>query len=354
MAAACLLSAGCSSATTSKTTMRNLSPMEFVKDMGAGWNLGNSLDSIGPDETAWSNPATTKSMVDAIAARGFKTIRIPVTWRFHMGEAPEYTIEKAWLDRVEEVANYAFANDMYVIINTHHENEWTIPTYEHADEVTDRLDKVWTQISLRFKDYGDCLILEPINEIRVEGSPAEWSGGTEENRNCINQYQKVCVDAIRATGGNNASRMIMIAPHGASNHPDAIKDLVVPNNDPNTIISIHNYFPPDFCLGERAEWGSAEDIQALKESFDALDDQFVSKGKAIVLGEWGSTNNDNLKARLKHTKYFMREATKHGMCPVWWDNGGKADFGIFDRKNLDWFYPEIADLIIKESKVSKK
>lgn len=354
MAVLCLLSVGgYSLANTAKTGMRKLCPMDFVQDMGSGWNLGNSLDSIGKDEAAWGNPATTKAMIDAIAAKGFKTIRIPVTWRFHMGKAPEYTIEKAWMDRVEEVANYAFANDMYVIINTHHENEWTIPTSNKVDQVSNRLNKVWTQIANRFKDYGDHLIFEPLNETRLEGSPKEWSGGTQENRDCINHYQKVCVDAIRATAGNNATRKIMIAPHGASNHPDAIKDLVVPNDDPNTIISIHNYFPSAFCLGDRAEWGSSEDVRALKESFDALDDQFISKGRAVVLGEWGSTNSDNLKARLKHAEYFMREASKHGMCPVWWDNGGKSDFGIFNRKTLEWFYPEIADLIIERAKENR-
>lgn len=288
-------------------------------------------------------------MIGAIAAKGFKTIRLPVTWRMHMGESPEYLIEKAWLDRVEEVANYAFANDMYLILNTHHEKEWTIPTCEHVDEVTSHLSRIWTQIAIRFKDYGDHLILEPLNETRLEGSPGEWSGGTEENRDCINRFQKASVDAIRATGDNNATRMILIAPHGASKHPEAIKALIVPNNDPNILISIHNYFPPDFCLGERTEWGSSEDIRALKESFEAIDDQFISEGKAVVLGEWGSTNHDNLEDRLKHAKYFMREATKRGMCPVWWDNGGNDAFGLLNRNTLEWYFPEIADLIIKES-----
>jgi endoglucanase len=336
-------------ANPAKTEMRQLKPMDFVKDMGAGWNLGNAMDSIGPDETAWGNPRITKELIDAVAKRGFKTIRIPVTWRFHMGEAPDYAIEKAWMDRVEEVVNYALDNDVYVILNTHHENEWTTPSPDKVDAVTNQLNKVWTQIAIRFKDYGDHLIFEPLNETRIEGAPAEWIGGTPEERDCCNKFQQAAVDAIRATGGNNAVRMILVAPFGASNNPQALDALVVPNDDPNILISIHHYFPADFSLMNRADWGSSEDIRALKNSFDEIEDRFTSKGRAVVLGEWGSTNHDNPGDRLKHAKYFVREAAKRGMCPVWWDNGGENDFGLLNRRTLDWFYPEIADTILKET-----
>ena len=355
----CVLTAGCTTAGTSRTEMRNLKPIAFVKDMGSGWNLGNAFDSIGEDETAWGNPSPTKALIDAIAARGFKTIRIPVTWRMHMGGAPEYTIEKAWMDRVEEVVNYALSNDMYVILNTHHENEWTIPTYAHADSVKGQLGKVWTQIATRFRDYGDHLIFEPLNETRVEGGPREWSGGTEENRDCINQFQQAAVDTIRATGGNNATRMLLIAPHGASKHPDAVKALIVPNNDPNTIISIHNYFPPDFCLMERDDWGSNEDIQALKNSFKAIDEQFISQGKAVILGEWGggggggggSTNHDNPQGPAEACRIFHARSKKIQHVPgLVGITAGKNDFGLIDRNTYAWFFPEIANLIIEESR----
>lgn len=320
--------------------------MNFVKDMGAGWNLGNSLDAIGPDETAWNNPKTTKGMIDAIAARGFKTIRVPVTWRMHMGMAPDYTIEPAWLDRVEQVVNYAFANNIYVIINTHHENEWIIPSPNQAENVTNRLNKVWTQIALRFKDYNGHLIFETLNEPRIEGTPTEWTGGTAEERNCVNQYNQAAVDAIRATGGKNTTRMIIIAPQSAANKPVTINALIVPDNDPNILISIHNYFPVDFSL----DWGSDEDIEALRRSFDALSEAFTNKGRAVVIGEWGSINHGTPSARLEHAKHFAREASKRGMCPVWWDNGTANGFGIFNRRSLDWFYPDIADVIIEEMK----
>ena len=329
--------------------MHSKDAMDFVRDMGVGWNLGNSLDAVGPDETAWGNPEPTRELIDAVAARGFKTIRIPVTWRMHMGGAPDYTIEKAWMDRVAEVVDYALANDLYVILNTHHEGEWALPVYAHSDEVARQLCCVWSQIATRFRDCDDHLIFEPLNEPRLEGSPKEWCGGTEENCDCINQWQQAAIDTIRATGGNNRSRMIMVAPHGASNTPNAINALVVPEEDPNILISIHNYFPPDFCLMEREDWGSEDDIQALKASFKALDERFLSQGRAVVLGEWGSINHTNSAARLQHAAYYMREARQYGMCAVWWDNGYPEEFGLMDRKTRTWIFPEMVDQLLESA-----
>jgi endoglucanase len=100
--------------------------------------LGNTLDTEDVDKTAWGNPITTKAMIDAVAEKGFKTLRLPVTWRFHTGSAPDYILESDWLDRVEDIANFALSNEMYVIINVHHDDEWIIPTYENAPAVKDR------------------------------------------------------------------------------------------------------------------------------------------------------------------------------------------------------------------------
>lgn len=320
-------------------------PMKFVRDMGTGWNLGNTLDATGGDETVWGNPKTSQTLINAIAARGFKTIRIPVTWWEHTGPAPDFTIEKAWMDRVEEVVNYAFANDMIVILNTHHEERWAIPTDEHVDDVSTKLTAIWTQIATRFNQYDDHLILEPLNEPRQKKTPLEWMGGTKENRDCVNRYQKVCVDAIRATGGNNATRMLMVSTHSASSHTNAIQDLIIPNNDPNILISIHLYSPPDFCLDDRPDWGTPADIQKLQNEFAALEKQFIDQGRGVVLGEWGSLNNDNPTDRLRHARAYMKLAAQHGMCPVWWDNGLPGEFGLINRTTFEWIYPELADIV---------
>lgn len=119
--------------------------MEFVANMGVGWNLGNSLDSKGDVETAWGNPKATQELINAISDKGFKTLRIPITWQYHLGGAPDYTIEKKWLDRVEEIVNYGLAKDMYVIVNIHHDEEWVIPSYAKLDTAKDQLGKVWVR-----------------------------------------------------------------------------------------------------------------------------------------------------------------------------------------------------------------
>ncbi|MDO6809935.1 glycoside hydrolase family 5 protein [Zobellia galactanivorans] len=331
--------------------MREIAPKEFVLDMGAGWNLGNAMDTYNSDETAWGNPLTTKAMIDEIAKMGFKTLRLPVTWKFHIGEGPDYLIEANWLDKVEAIANFALENEMYVIINIHHDETWILPTYEKADEVKDELSKVWTQIANRFKTYGDYLIFETLNEPRHKGTPEEWKGGTQEGRDVVNQYHQVSVDAIRATGGNNAKRKIMVSTYAASTASNALNDYLVPNGDKNVIVSVHSYFPYQFCLdGTDSTWGTEADKTALLAELDKIRDKFiVEDNRAVVMGEWGSTFSDNPEDRLAHAEFYARACAERGICPIWWDNGNVDEFGIFNRNTLEWNYPEIAEAIVKET-----
>lgn len=332
--------------------MRNLSSFDIVDEMKIGWNLGNSLDAEGPDETFWGNPVTTRAMVDAIADRGFNTVRVPVTWRFHQGPAPDYTVESEWLDRVEEVVNYVRANDMYVIINVHHDDPWIIPTFSNANTVSDRLSKLWTQIANRFRNYSDYVIFETLNEPRFENSPEEWTGGTAEGREVVNRYHEASLNAIRATGGNNASRQIMIATYAASTLPVAMNALEIPNDDVNTIISLHSYFPFPFTLGGTdTTWGTANDRQQLDDEMDRIKTQFIDNGKAVVLGEWSSGNQNNTPDRLVHATFYAEAAAARGMASVWWDNGNSGvsndGLAVFNRLNLTWPFGNIADAIIQ-------
>jgi len=337
---------------TDDGVMRNITPTALVADMGSGWNLGNTLDVEDRDETFWGNPYTTKAMIDAISAKGFKTIRVPVTWRFHMGDAPEYLLEEAWLNRVQEIIDYARSNGMYVIINIHHDDPWILPLYDQAEEVKLRLEKVWTQIANRFNAYSDYLIFETLNEPRLEDSLNEWSGGTEEGRDVVNQYHQVSVDAIRATGGNNANRKLMISSYAASTLPVAIDALIIPNNDPNTIISLHSYFPFEFCLGGTdTTWGTDDDKLALQTEFDKIAAKFIANGQPVIMGEWSSGNQGNTEDRLAHADFYAKEAAKRGIMPIWWDMGdftqtGTGGSALFDRRSLTWPFGEIADAVI--------
>lgn len=331
--------------------MRGLTPQEVVDEMGIGINLGNAMDVRNANKTYWGNPDTTKEIIDGILSAGFTTLRLPVTWEFNMGEGPDFVIETAYLERVEEIVNWALDNGAYVILNTHHDGHWIIPNYENIDATNEQLGKVWTQIASHFRNYGDRLIFETLNEPRVEnggGAWGEWSGGIPETRDCVNRANKACVDAIRATGGNNATRMLMLPTHAASADADAMRAWEAPNDDPNLIVSIHAYSPYRFCLtNQDADWGTDSDKQALDNLFDSIREiVMVGEGRAVVMGEWGSQNNGlgNELDRIRHAEYYSNACIEHGICPVIWDDGGK--FELFDRRELVWSSQIHADTVL--------
>jgi endoglucanase len=249
------------------------SATDIVKEMGVGWNLGNTLDAkmttlslyspTAEYETGWGNPVTTKAMMDKIKEAGFKTIRIPITWGEHMDSNNKVT--SAWMKRVKEVVNYAIDDGFYVIINVHHDGNWCVPDNAHQASVTPKLQALWKQIATEFKNYDDHLIFETLNEPRLEGTPYEWNGGTSESRNIVNKYNETALNSIRSTGGNNASRAVMMPTYAASTTQAALNDFKVPN-DKNVIASIHAYSPYFFAMDITSNirtWGSGSDKYSL-------------------------------------------------------------------------------------------
>ncbi len=331
-------------------SMRDLSSKDLVAEMGIGWNLGNSFDVRDKDKTVWGNPLSSSTHVRAVKAMGFETLRIPVTWNFHQGQTAPYTIETAYISRVQLIVDEALKNDMHVIINTHHD-DWIIPTEDEAVVVRDRLSSLWTQVGNHFSEYGDKLIFEVMNEPRLHGSPEEWSGGTQEGRDVINTYHKASVDAIRATGGNNSKRHLMIPTYAASTTSGAMEDLVVPNDDPNIIISLHSYFPWSFAGQEDGTnvWGSDEEKTALENELNWIRDRWVvQEGRAVILGEWGTTDKNNLTARTEYSTFYTAEAVERELLPIIWDDGG--NFGMYNRNTNTWKYPEIAQAVVAAAK----
>lgn len=329
-----------------KGDIRDISSMELVAEMGIGWNLGNSFDVRAKDKTVWGNPLTTSTHIRDVKEMGFETLRIPITWDYDQLSSSPYTIETPYLARIALVVNEALNNDMHVIINTHHD-DWIVPTNTEATRVKNRLSSLWTQVANYFKDYGDKLIFETMNEARLHGSPEEWSGGTQEGRDKINEYHQVAVDAIRATGGNNNKRHIMVSTYAASSNGNAMRDLVVPNNDPNVIISIHSYFPWSFAGQEDGTniWGSDEEKGALDAELDRIRDRWmVQEGRAVILGEWGTTDKNNNTARAEYCAYYAQAATERGLLPIIWDDGG--NFGLYDRHAGNWKYEAIAQAVV--------
>ena len=333
------------------TQMRGLTAFQIVSDMGAGWNLGNSLESTD-SETNWGNPMTTKTMIDAIAAKGFTTLRVPVRWDDHYSDPSSYTISSDYMDRVETVVNYGLANDMYVILNIHHND---IQCKVSADSSTQaqvkaELNSVWTQIGNRFKNYGDKLIFETINEPRYG---EDWMGNSTFY-NCVNIYNEAARSAIRATGGNNAKRLVMMPTYCASGDAEKINGWANSSGDSMVAVSIHAYLPFDFAFtGDGHSNWLPSDLTELDNFFQRINTRFISRGIPVVIGEFGACNKSNTSARENYAAIYAgmaRKFAEQDIPCVWWDNNcfntGAENFGIFNRSSKTFTYGGIADALI--------
>lgn len=339
--------------------MRDISSIELIKEMKIGWCLGNTFDGGGKGnkgasprtlETAWGNPETTKEMIDEVVKGGFNIIRIPVTWDWSTGAAPDYKISDAWLNRVQEVVDYAVDNDVFVILNLHHET-WHYPTEDNYEAASDRLKKIWTQIGNRFAGYNEKLIFEGMNEPRVIGSAEEWNGGTPGTREIVNKLNFDFVETIRGLGGNNKLRHLMIPGYAASSSTVALRDIKLPENDDKIIVSVHAYSPYNFALntgsGSTEKWvakAHRADIDRIANDIKTL---FIDKGVAALIGEFGAVNRSNELYRADWIKYYVAKMKEIGVSCVLWDNGafngGGENFGFFDRRTLTFRFPKMLE-----------
>lgn len=333
--------------------------LEFVKNIKIGMNIGNTLDAISGNglssETSWGNPKITEDLIKTIKKAGFNTVRIPVSWGNHTDSSNK--IDKAWMDRVQQVVDYAIDNDMYVILNTHHEGSWLIPSSEKEKAVTKKYTAIWEQICERFKNYDEHLIFEGMNEPKTDGSANEWTGGTAAERKIVNNLNQAFIDTVRASGGNNKTRYLMITPYAASSSYSALKDLTIPN-DSRIIVSVHAYIPYNMALNRYSDEKTF--TESGKKDIDnfvkTLNDLFVSKGTPVIIGEMASLNKENTAERAKLAEYYVSSAAKAGIPCVWWDNGTKCPpsqgegLGILDRSTLTWWYKDIVDALMKGAK----
>lgn len=345
--------------------MRNLSANELVKEMKLGWNLGNTMDSVNdtidkasaPEawETAWGNPVTSEKLIAKIIDEGFNVIRYPVSWRNHIGEAPEFSIDETWMDRVQELVDWAYKRGAYVILNIHHEG-WHDPYYENREAAADKLRKVWKQIAGRFEAYDEHLIFEGMNEPRKCGTELEWNGGDEEGWNVVNDLNEVFINTIRTSGGNNKNRCLMI-PGYAANCSVGIRHQEIPAGDDRLIASVHAYEPFDFALDSKGRGLWNHDTRVIDRLMEDLKTLFLDKGIPVVIGEFGAAHKmaeGNEASRAEWTEYYLAKAGEIGVPCIWWDNGyfmGAGEpFGLIDRTTLEWKYPLITEALKKGRK----
>lgn len=347
-------------------------PREVAAALGLGWNLGNQFDAHNngvASETAWGNPRASQKLFDAVAASGIRTVRIPVTWLGQFGSAPDYTINKDYLDRVAEVVGYAENSGLNAIINIHHDGadgaHWLDIKGAANDaaknaEVKKQITAIWTQIAERFKDKGPWLIFESFNEIHDGG----WGWGANRNDGgkqyrTLNEWNQTFVDAVRATGGNNATRYVAV-PGYVTNPELTMENLVLPT-DPaqKTIVAVHFYDPNEYTLNAKfSEWGhtgkdkeSWGDEQNVRDVFSKLKAKYVDNGIPVYIGEMGNVNRSTDRARkfrLYYMEYVAKAACDNGLAPIIWDNGaqnaGRECSGLFNRTTGN-FYDDGGDVI---------
>jgi len=331
------------------------SALEFAASMKIGWNLGNTLEghnNMTPNETGWQNTRTTQDLMDGVAALGFGAVRIPVTWGNTIGPAPDYTIDEAWLSRVAEVVGYVRSAGMKAIINIHHDGAdsryWlSVKTAALTGPAKTAIDAkftaVWRQIAGKFKNTGATLLFEGFNELH-DGS---WGNGNTAQHNRINELNQIFVNTVRAVGGQNSDRFLVI--HGWVTRPSVtVSSLVLPSDSTpdRLIVGIHFYDPTNFTLEASKEvWGSNADPggwgneNTVRNTFDSVKNKFVANGVPVIIGEYGAVNQSG--AAFAYQKYYMEYVTKYahdcGFVPFVWDNNasgtGKERSRLINRTN---------------------
>lgn len=333
-----------------------LTALEATRLMGNGINLGNTLEACDNNvgiktntplsyETHWGQPKTTQAMIDGMKAAGFDTIRIPVAWMTnatHLYEG-DYTIDADYMDRVEEVVRYARKAGMYVIINDHWDGGWYGMFGSESAETRalamEAYKGMWQQIAERFRDYSDYLIFESANEELGgrfdENSPLYCSDSvvtylTDDERYALtNEINQTFVDVVRATGGNNATRFLLIAGYSTDIDQTCDDRFQMPKDtvDSKLMVSVHYYDPWSYCGASSAasatKWGKVSDYEYMDQQLAKMT-KFTEAGYGVVIGEYGALPcSDGLKDNtLAYHTAFLDACTKYNLTNCLWDCSG--------------------------------
>ncbi|MBE6861779.1 MAG: glycoside hydrolase [Ruminococcus sp.] len=336
---------GNTSVSATNTSMRDMTTMEIVTDMGIGINLGNTFESCGdwidqwgdgtPNayETAWGSPTVTKDMIQGYADAGFGVLRIPVAWSNMMAKDGSYKIHPDYLARVTQVVDWALEADLYVIINLHWDGGWLENLPTNYDECMKKYKTIWTQVSDAFSEYGDYLMFESQNEELGWSSVwNQWGGtsGKEESYGYANAVNQAFVDVVRSSGGNNDERHLLISGYNTDITLTCDPLFKMPD-DPagRCALSVHYYTPAGFAILTQDEswgkasstWGTDADYNELNYYMDMLDARYSSQGIPVIIGEYGcpKENKEEESVRRYLTSVCEAALSRGGICPVLWD-----------------------------------
>ncbi|WP_086845922.1 glycoside hydrolase family 5 protein [Amycolatopsis kentuckyensis] len=381
LAAALAVAAGVSGVSSAGAATQ-LNASQIVADMGAGWNLGNQLEANAngvPSETAWGQPTVTQGLIDKVKAAGFKTVRIPISYLNYIGAGPNYAVNAAWLNRIQQVVDYAYKRGLYVLINMHGDGyktingSWLICDSGNQATIKAKYQKVWQQVAARFAGYDQHLVMEAMNE-EFDG---QYGNPTQPCYSNINAYNQIFVDTVRKAGGNNSSRWLLVAGwntnidyttgnYGFTLPTDQFRSPSIPAGEKRIMISVHYYSPWDFAGEENGtitQWGRGATNPSKKSTWgqeDYLDAQlklvynaFVSKGYPAVVGEYGTIDKSAFDSasnryRADFARAVVSTAKKYGAATVYWDNGnnGQYGFGLFDRRSYAVTHQGIIDAVM--------
>lgn len=358
--------------------VRDLTSLELVRLMGNGTNLGNTMEAtdsnikdhsaypISAMETMWGQPETTQEMISYLKKSGFDTIRIPVAWinngtTYAEGNDPSnYVIREDLLDRVETIINYALNEDMYVIINDHWDAGWwamfgqeTDPNHQKAIDI---YTSMWTQISERYKEYGYRLIFEGgneefgsrFNDADATLAPEGATLSTDEYYALANQVNQLFVDTVRATGGNNEQRFLLIPGINTNIDNTCDERFVMPTDtaESKLLVSVHFYDPWSYCGdGATGSWGIKADYEAINETLKKMT-KFTDAGYGVVIGEYGVLPVDNtmLNNTVEYHNNFLANCHLYNYASCLWDTSG-----FFNRNTLTCINSDLATLYRKNS-----
>ena len=319
----------------------SMNAVEFTKAMQPGWNLGNTLDATG-GETSWGNPKTTPELIQKIKEDGFNSIRIPITWGHMMND--ENIIDATYLARTKEVINYALNADLLVFVNIHHDSwEWLNKiTPDENDANYLKFRSIWEQLAEAYKDYPRAVIFESINEPSFDNESTYAE--------CLDMMNKACVEIVRASGGNNAERLIVLPTKSTSSEQkylDHLYGTITELNDPNLIATVHyyGYWPFSVNIAGETEFKgtSVTDVDGIVSRVKTT---FVDNGIPVIIGEWGLLGFDTALDTVEHGEilkffeYFCNAANENGLTTMWWDNGQHMN-----RYNYQWADPSLMAII---------
>lgn len=361
------------SPTTPDATGMGSTATEIAAKMTIGWNIGNTLEAIG-GETAWGNPKVTDALIKLVKQNGFNSIRIPCSWDKYLENNLTAKIKPEWLDRVKQVVQHCVDNDMYVILNIHWDGGWLENncTPEKQDENNAKQKAFWEQIATHLRDFDEHLIFAGTNEPNVENAT---------QMTVLSSYLQTFVDAVRATGGKNAYRVLVVqGPSTDIEKTNKLMNTLPTDQIPNKMmVEVHYYTPYQFCLMENdASWGkmfyywgngyhSTTDSErnstwgeeaTVDQMFGLMKTKFVDKGIPVILGEYavvrrttltGENFDLHLASRAYYLKYVTKQAKANGMIPFYWDAGGMDDLGsaLFNRPVNSVFDQQALDAIIE-------